>query len=239
MKKTVTITGVLIIIYMLLSCLMTNFALGQLLALILGVVMAMWFHVPSNAFVKIIKIFFIATALFFSVVIGIISVLPQTNKADFTEEAVIVLGCGVKGTVPTGSLVRRMDKAIEYYNYNNKALIVVSGGQGPQEDISEAQAMYDYMTSKGIPAENIVIEDRSSSTNENFEFSKKILDEKLGDDYRTVYITNSFHSYRAGELARLNGLNVRSYSASTAPISLLPCYLREVLAVLKLWIFRK
>ncbi len=239
MKNAVTITGILIIIYMLLSCLITNFASGKLLAIILGVSMALWFHVPDNAVVRICKIFLMLAAVFFAVMIVMISVLPHTNKADYTEEAVIVLGCGVKGTTPTNSLVRRMDKAIEYYNNNNKALIVVSGGQGPQEDISEARAMFDYLTARGIPAESIVIEDKASSTNENFKFSKEILDEKLGDDYRAVYITNNFHSYRAGKLAELNGLNVRSYSASTAPLSLLPCYLREVLAVLQLWIFKR
>ncbi len=237
MKKAVTILGVLIIIYMLLSCLMTNFALGKLLTIIMGLALALWFNVPNNGVVKVCKVLFVIVAVFFAAVIVIISVLPGTNRADYTEEAVIVLGCGVKGTVPTGSLVRRMDKAIEYYNNNNKALIIVSGGQGPQEEISEAQAMYEYMTARGVPADSIVMEDKSTSTDENFKYSKAILDERLGDDYRVVYITNSFHSYRAGELARLNGLNVRSYSASTALLSLLPCYLREVLAVVKLWIF--
>lgn len=239
MKNAVTITGILIIVYMLLSCLITNFASGKLLAIIMGLAMALWFHVPDNTVVRICKVFLIITAVFFAVIIAIISVLPRTEKADYTEEAAIVLGCGVNGTVPTGSLVRRMDKAIEYYNNNNKALIVVSGGRGPQEDISEAQAMYEYMTERGVPAGNIVMEDKAASTDENFRFSKEILDKRLGDDYRAVYITNSFHSYRAGKLARLNGLNVRSYSASTEPFSVLPCYLREVLAVLKLWILKK
>ena len=239
MKKAVTITGIFIIVYMLLSCLMTNFASGSLLALIMGLSMALWFHVPDNMVIRICKVFLIITSIFFIIMIALISLIPHADKADYTEEAVIVLGCGVNGTTPTDSLVRRMDKGIDYYNNNNKALIVLSGGQGSQEDISEAQAMYNYMTEKGIPAKNIIIEDKATSTYENFKYSKEILDKKLGNDYRVVYITNNFHAYRAGRLARLNGLNVRSYSASPAPMSLLPCYLREVLAVLKLWIFKR
>ncbi len=239
MKKTITAAGILIIIYMLLSCLITNFALGKLLGIILGSAMALWFHVPDNAVVKVSKIFFIIIAIFFIIIIVMISVLPHTNRADYTEEAVIVLGCGVKGTKPGGSLIKRLDKTIEYYNNNNKAVIVVSGGKGPQEDISEAQAMYDYLIERGLPSQSMIMESKATSTNDNFRYSKEILDKRLGEDYRAVYITNGFHSYRAGELAKLNGLNVRSYNAKTPLSAILPSYLREVLAVLKLWIFKK
>ncbi len=239
MRYFVTAAGIMILIFMLLSCLAANFALGKLLTILMGLAMALWFNVPDNTAVKICKGLTLLAAVFFAVMTAVIALIPQTNRADCTEDAVIVLGCGVMGTAPTLTLARRLEKAIEYYNNNSDALIIVSGGQGPQEDITEAKAMYDYLTERGIPDESIIMEDKATSTNENFKLSKEILDKRLGSGYKTAYITNSFHSYRAGELAKLNGLDARAYNASTSITSIVPCYLREVLAVLQLWILGK
>ena len=131
----------------------------------------------------------------------------------------------------------RLDAAIEYSKKNPNALIVVSGGQGPQEDCSEAEAMREYLIDKGINKYKIIEENKSTSTNENYLFSKAILDKILGCEYKIAYVTNSFHSYRAGELAKINGLNPRAYNAKTKIESLIPNYAREVLAVIQLWVF--
>ncbi|MGN1317546.1 MAG: YdcF family protein [Lachnospirales bacterium] len=237
MKKTLSIIGVLIIIYMLLLILNTNVNVGIYLGLFIGASLVIIPHLPNNIFFNIIKVVFVICVCFFIFMSGFIAISSKTNTADFNEDALIVLGCGLHGSNLSKNLKDRLDTAIDYYNNNPSALIIVSGGQGPQEDITEAEAMKDYLLKNNIPENNIIMEDKSTSTNENFKFSKKILDEKLDYDYTVSYITNDFHIYRAGKLAKLNNLNAKGYGAPTEFYSIFPNYLRESLAVIQLWIF--
>lgn len=159
------------------------------------------------------------------------------SDADYNENVLIVLGSGVNGETPTRPLVNRLDKAVEYYEKNPDVTIIVTGGQGPQEDITEAEAMERYLISKNIPKEKIIKEDKATSTSENYKFSKKIIDENF-ENPDIVTITNVFHIYRSKRLALLAGLETKMLGART-PLSAVPSsYLREILAVFKLWIFK-
>lgn len=238
MKKiTTTIIGALLTVYMLGFALLNNFNIGVFIPMVCGIIIALWYYVPDSKVIKSLKILFITGISIFIAFMVFIGAMAQTNSAQYDEDAVIVLGCGLHGSLPSLNLADRLDAAIEYHSKNPNALIVVSGGQGPQEDCTEAQAMAKYLTDRGIDKDKIILEDKATSTNENYRFSKEILDKKLGNDYKTVYVTNSFHSYRAGELAKLNGLDSRACNAITRIQSLIPNYAREVLAVIQLWVF--
>ena len=89
--------------------------------------------------------------------------------------AIIVLGAGVNGSTPSLSMCNRLDAALDYLGANPDALAVVSGGQGEGEDITEAQAMADYLTAHGIDSARIVQENQSRTTRENLENSFAIL----------------------------------------------------------------
>ena len=97
--------------------------------------------------------------------------------------------------------------------------------------------MAQYLMEKGVPEEKILLETESSSTRENFEFSRELLAENgISAETPIAYVTNGFHSYRAGCYARNAGFeNVSSVSAPTSTGVWLQCYLREVLAVFYLW----
>ena len=238
MKKIImTVVGAGLAVFMFFCALINNFNIGIFIPMAAGIIIALWCYLPDNKIIKWGKRLFADGGTVFVAFMLFIGVMAQTNSAEFNEDALIVLGCGLRGSVPSGNLADRLDAAIDYNSKNPEALIVVSGGQGPQEDCTEAEAMYKYLVERGVPAESILMEDRATSTNENYRFSKEILDEKLGENYNVVYITNSFHSYRAGELAKLNGLDARAYNARTSIPSLLPNYAREVLAVIQLWVF--
>lgn len=237
MKKVISVIGIIIVLYMLCLFINVNYNLGILIGLVLGIFMALWVIMPSILIFKILKSLFVVTLCFFIIMGSFVAIKGYSEKADGSEDAVIVLGCGLHGRELSKNLKDRLDTAIEYHNINNKALIIVSGGQGPQEDIPEAEAMYNYLTENGIT--NVIIENRSTSTDENFKFSKKILDEKFTDDYSVACITNDFHIYRACRLGQLNGLNIKGYGAPTEIFSIIPNYLRESLAVIQLWLFEK
>lgn len=236
MKKIISASGIVIVIYMVCLFINVNYNIGILIGLAIGLFMSVWVIMPVTLFFKAVKVLFVCVLSFFIFMSCFITLGSITNKADYTEDALIILGCGLHGSELSKNLKDRLDTAIEYYNNNNDAVIIVSGGQGPQENIPESEAMYNYLVENGVKAE-IIKEAKSSSTNENFKFTKEILDTKFGSDYKTAYITNNFHIYRAGKLAKINGLNSKGYAAPTEIFSVVPNYLRESLAVIQLWLF--
>lgn len=130
------------------------------------------------------------------------------------EHAVIVLGAGINGETPTLPLIHRLDKAVEYHSKNPGAVIVVSGGRGFQETITEALAMEQYLMMRGISREKIIKEEKATSTYENFVYSKELLNDHFSQKpYKAVIITNDFHIYRAHKIAEIVGLDCTKYHA--------------------------
>jgi uncharacterized SAM-binding protein YcdF (DUF218 family) len=155
------------------------------------------------------------------------------DTASDHDDALIVLGAGVHGRSVTAVLAARLDVAREYHDRNPDALIVVAGGQGPQEDIPEAEAMRDYLVARGVPAGQIVMEARSTSTAENFAFSKTLLDERLPSGYKAAFVTSEFHVFRAEQVARKAGLDADHLHSDTLWYVQPSSYLREIVAVAK------
>ncbi len=230
----ITINGVAML-------LAVTFNLGSLLALILGAVLTLWgiyLNQVSQLFPLGLRAFVAATLV---VVVGFstfLLVFGLRDNVTHKENAVIVLGAGVNGEAVSLALEGRLDTAVEYHKQNPKALIVVSGGQGPGEDISEAEAMKRYLVKKGVPEALIIKEDKSTSTRENFLFSKKKLDEFFVGEYTVAYITNDYHVYRAGGIAKNAGFkNLTHAHSGTLWHTVVPGTLRECLAVAKFWVF--
>lgn len=168
-----------------------------------------------------------------------IGLYGKADNATFKEDVVIVLGAGIRGERVSKLLSYRLDKAAEYSSKNPEAIIVVSGGQGPQENITEALAMERYLVAKGVPQEKILKEEAATSTYENLLFSKEILDEAIQKPYKTVIITNDFHIYRAVNIAKKLGLDVTHYNAKTEWYGVPLNYSRECVAIFKLLIVGK
>lgn len=161
----------------------------------------------------------------------------RTDTVTYTEDAVVVLGCGLRGDKPSKSLKARLDRAVAYHAHNPNALIVVSGGKGDDEDVSEAQAMETYLLENGVDAAHILKEDASTSTVENFTFTKALLDARLDSEYRIAYISNSYHIYRAGLIAADAGFHDATHAFAPTPWpSVTVGGLRECVAVVAQWI---
>lgn len=155
----------------------------------------------------------------------------STDTATGNEDAAIVLGAAVHGSEPSNTLIGRLDAALAYHRRNPSALIVVSGGQGLGEDLPEGTAMRDYLVARGVPAADIVTEDRASDTVENFTFSRALLDARLEPGYRVVFVTDDFHVFRAGRIAAAAGLDATHVASSTSWYFWAANYLRETVAV--------
>lgn len=163
-----------------------------------------------------------------------------TDNISGNEDAVVVLGSGIRGELLTVGLKNRLDRAVEIYSDNPDVTIIVSGGQGPQEDITEALAMERYLLRCGIDSGKIIKEEKATSTYENFVYSKQILDGLFGDEYDVAFVTNEYHIYRAGSLAKIAGLaDVTHAHSNTVWYTVIPSCIRECMAVVKLWIFKQ
>ena len=155
----------------------------------------------------------------------------STKEAEQNVDYMIVLGAQVRGIMVTKSLKKRLDTAVLYLTDNPQTLVVVSGGQGPGEDISEAEAMRRYLTSKGIAEERIIKEEQSTNTNENIKYSKLLMDKEHPS---VAIVTNGFHIFRATSIAKKQGFTeVQGLAAPSDQILILNYYVREAVGVLK------
>lgn len=149
---------------------------------------------------------------------------------------IIILGSGLIGDKVPPLLAQRLEKGKTMYEkFHNHPKIVVSGGQGVDEPITEAEAMAQYLRQVCIPQEDIIIEQQSTNTLENLQFSKTILDQKSKENYYCLVVTNSFHSLRAGIYMRKLGLKGRSIGSRTALYFLPSAWIRETIGLIVLY----
>lgn len=158
----------------------------------------------------------------------------MTAKPKENLEYVIVLGAGLNGTTPSNTLRKRIEEGYEYMSDNPDTLLIASGGQGFGESISEAECIKRELVKKGIDENRIILEDKSTSTVENLKFSLEIIEDPNAS---VGIVTNSFHEYRAGVIAKKVGYR---NSHPVPAITLLPVgihyMLREYFGVVKMFL---
>ncbi len=154
------------------------------------------------------------------------------KKAPLSDQApvVVVLGCQVIGNQPCTLLAERIDTAYEYLSAHPESPCIVSGGQGSDEMMSEAECMYQELVKRGISPDRIYKEDQSTTTRENLCYSKEIMDrENLGDTI--VIVTNAWHEFRAGLIATELTLAFGTEGAGTPLLCIPRNYMRELFGI--------
>ena len=143
-------------------------------------------------------------------------------KADY----LVVLGAGLIGEEVTPLLASRINRAIRLYKKSKHPVkIIMSGGQGPDEVISEGEAMARYAVKQGVPIEDIIIEDRAVNTYENIQFSRNLMD---GETPKFAIVTNHYHVLRALLIAREQGIQCEGYGAKTKLYFSINAFIREM-----------
>lgn len=240
-KIALIIVGVIIFLNAIAVSMASNFNLGIILTFLLGgafIVCGIFLGFIVRRLPRWLWITCLCGMAVIMICAGALLIYGRCDTVTHDEDAIIVLGAGIHGERVSLTLRDRLNAAIACYEQNPDAVIVVSGGQGPQEDITEALAMERYLMERGIPQECIIKEERSTSTAENFAYSKALLDEYFDNDYSAVYVTNDFHIFRAGRIARDAGLDHMTHTHSnTIWYLIVPSCLRECLAVVYYWLF--
>lgn len=186
-----------------------------------------------------LKVFLITSLiLFLGLFLFVENRIRQGMKGREPEETpgyVIVLGAGVRGTTLSKILKQRLDTAASYWRTHPEVRLIVSGGQGPGEDITEAEAMHDYLLQAGVPRNRIIKEGRSRNTKENLTNSLAIL---IDPEASVALVTSDFHLFRAMGIARkMTDREVYGLPAPTDVANLPNNLAREFFAVLKDWFF--
>jgi len=163
------------------------------------------------------------------------------GSSDGSQQYLIVLGAKVNGTEPSYSLSKRLEGALSYLQNNREAVCVVSGGQGPDEDISEAACMANWLQNHGIDGNRIILESASTSTDENIAFSYDAILSHLGysKDFgyaslegKVAIASSSYHLFRVELKAERYGFVPATVACNPGyPLLTFNYYLREAFAI--------
>lgn len=167
----------------------------------------------------------------FVLIEGII-IVSQLSDEEKSVDYLLILGAGLKGEKLSLTLNSRMNTGLEYLRSHPGTKVIVSGGMGIGEDITEAEAMKRFLIENKIDNNRIIKEEKSTSTMENLLYSRSIFI-KGGGKNEIMIVTSEYHMFRAKLLAKRVGLAPYGLPART-PVTILPnSYLREYFAVLK------
>lgn len=156
--------------------------------------------------------------------------VPELDHYD----ALVVLGAQVKENGAMSlQLQMRVDAAYEAWK-KQPCLIVCCGGQGSNEPAPEGKVMRDYLLAKGVPADQVVADTESTTTLQNLQFARRILEERHAS-LQVCVVTSDYHLPRALALARDVGLKPTGIGSETLPIYWLKNHAREALAWVKYW----
>ena len=165
----------------------------------------------------------------------------SSDPSALPADAVVVLGAGVNGTQPSLSLYTRLTAALDYLEENPDVPVVLTGGLGYGEEITEARCMYDWLTARGVDPARLIMEEQAGNTAENFAFSKELLEEQGIDPAENLVavVTNDFHIARSRLIAARQGYGHAFGVPAKLPWRHLEVnyYLRESFAMVKTWMF--
>ena len=170
-----------------------------------------------------------------SVVLSILMIHAACDKPK-TENTVVILGCKVRNGEPSLMLQKRLDAALVYLNQHEHVPVIVCGGQGQDESISEAQCMCEYLIVHGLDENRIYLDNTSTSTLENMQNAKAIITEQGWLPEITV-ITDAYHQYRAANIAHSIGLETDAISAKTSWYLVPSYWVREWLGICYQFVF--
>lgn len=224
-------------------------SLANLLTLIIGVFLLIYpllsflffrkiipkpYNLMIEHFTEMGAFYMISIFLIFSLSVWICNLYRPKPDKDF----IIILGAGLlNGNEVSPLLASRIDRAIDFYqaqiNSGQKhPLIICSGGQGGDEKIPEGVAMRNYVLQKDINPDDVVAEDKSVNTIQNFLFSKKIVDRYKLNPNNGIFVSNNYHIYRAADYATNAGMKISGIGSKTSGFFLPNAIIREFIAIL-------
>lgn len=178
---------------------------------------------------------FLMVAIMIPVILLTWLLIEGNDKSPLKEDYpyVMILGAGLHGDQLSLTLKYRLDVAVDYLMVHPGAYVLVSGGQGEGESLTEAAAMAKYLQQEGVDPSRILKEEASTTTYENMLFSKDILEVQGLSQDKGLLITSDFHVLRGKLIARKLGLAFDGVGTRTLLYLVPNYYFREILAFIK------
>lgn len=231
--------GLLLCVLSLLPMLLSNIRvhLGIWLPLALGIVMVLFGRFYRVVFQQASDLVgwigFGLLGVFLLWLLGSILVLalgyPRWKETN-SPQTVVVPGCSVLGTHPSKMLIRRLEAACKVLQQHEEYPCVVTGGQGRGEDCTEAQAMKDWLVCRGIAAQRIYLEDRSTNTWQNLSFAKEVMDRNHLPK-QILVVSDRYHLYRCSRIAKQLELSCACLPCPINPVVAFGYWFRECVAL--------
>ena len=186
----------------------------------------------SRTVIQLFTILLILLLIVFCITEGFI-IHAARGQAEEPCDYLLVLGAKVNPGGPSLTLRSRIEAAYDYLTTHPDSIAILSGGQGPDEPMTEAKCMYDELVAMGIDPQRLWLEDQSTTTWENMKFSRTMLEEKTGAaPEKLALVSSEFHLFRAQLFARRFGFDPVGVPASTRlPFLTVNYFLREAVAV--------
>ena len=192
----------------------------------LGLCILLYAYLPKTFRIMLTVLLLLGVLLF---TVGEVPVIRAAGGTpEFDADWLIVLGAGVNGSTPSLSMLNRLTAAKSYLDAHPGCTAVVSGGKGEGENISEAEAMYRWLTAQGIDEKRIIPETRSTNTLENLENSMALIPD--AKSAKIAVCSSEYHLYRAQYLGRSLGYELGAVPARTSyPVLRANYFIREAL----------
>lgn len=236
--------GVCVLLAALARFVLVGYGMTALCFLALAAVSAFYglmrrWHTTAAKALSVLAAIVIAAGLAAVAVFEVPIVRDARSDADTDADYIIVFGAAVHGSTPSLSMTERTDAALAWLEAHPDGIAVVSGGQGGGENMTEAQAMADYLTARGIDPARILLEPKATSSYENLLFSLRVIEADGGDiTGRVALCSSEYHMHRLAYMARLLSAEPVRVAAATGRITLRLNYmLREAFAMAKCRLF--
>lgn len=202
-----------------------------------------------HRWLKVLLALILTAALVFAGLEVFIAVHSRTQIVG-EPQTMVIFGCQMKQDGPSVLLKDRLDTALTYLEGHPDMTVIVTGGKGDDEHLSEAQGMFDYLVAHGVDESRIYKEDQSRNTWQNVNYTLDLMEaEGMELTQDVALVSNGFHLSRIELLwdrsrnARLANETYRDQYVSTlaAPVSHAPSaarmFFREPLALVKSFVF--
>ena len=163
--------------------------------------------------VTVVALILLATAMLITGSLILLRGFSSNNPFTY----MIILGNKIEGSEPSPLLTDRIEAAARYMQANPDVIAIATGYQSENADISEAQCIYNELTKRGIDPERILMDERATSTRENFQYAIEIMEKELGRVPRNIGVLSSeFHLLRAKMIAKNYGIDPVTIAANTS-----------------------
>jgi uncharacterized SAM-binding protein YcdF (DUF218 family) len=236
MKKLKILAGVCLACGLGLVLAPVHMQMTGLVLLLLGAAVALWTRLSRKMVGQVLAICAAAGVILLMAAMNLITCFGHTDWETARQaEYAVVLGASVRQDGEASRIMRqRLTAALEFMEENPDAKVILSGGQGDDEPMTEAQCMYDTLVSLGADPSRLILEPGSSTTRENLQNSQNIIEGLGGTDRPIALITSEFHQRRAANIGKNLGLATCPVSAHTDQWFYRVNYtLREVFAFIK------